>query len=99
MDKDQVIALLRQHLPSLAAQYGVKRIGLFGSFVKGAPDDSSDIDLVVEFERPIGFKFVELAESLELLLGRQVDLLTPEGIRGIRIAWIASDIEHSIVHV
>lgn len=67
MDRDQVITLLRQHLPSLAAQYGVKRIGLFGSFVKGLPDSSSDVDLVVEFERPIGFKFVELAEYLELL--------------------------------
>ncbi|HHY56908.1 MAG TPA: nucleotidyltransferase [Chloroflexi bacterium] len=99
MDRDQVITLLQQHLPSLAAQYGVKRIGLFGSFARGLPDSSSDIDLVVEFERPIGFKFVELAEYLELLLGRRVDLLTPEGVRGIRIFWIARDIEHSIIYV
>lgn len=83
MDKEQIIALLQQNLPSLAARYGVKRISLFGSYAKGKPDDASDIDLVVEFERPIGFKFVELAEYLESLLVRRVDLLTAEGVRGI----------------
>jgi hypothetical protein len=54
---------------------------------------------VVEFQKPIGFKFVELAEYLESLLGRKVDVLTPAGIQGIRVAHIAADIEGSILYV
>jgi predicted nucleotidyltransferase len=51
-------------------------MGLFGSYAKGQPDDASDVDVVVEFERPIGFKFMELAGYLEGLLSRKVDILT-----------------------
>ncbi|MGC8880082.1 MAG: nucleotidyltransferase family protein [Anaerolineae bacterium] len=99
MNREKILALLRQHYPYLAAEYGVKRIGLFGSYAQGQPGEESDIDLVVEFERPIGLRFVELAEYLEQLLGRKVDLLTPTGIRGIRIPWIAAEIERDLVYV
>lgn len=49
----------------------------------------SHIDLVVAFERPIGFHFVDLVDYLESLLGRQVDVLTHAGIQNIRIAQVA----------
>lgn len=99
MSREAILALLRQYYPYLVAEYGVKRIGLFGSYARGKPDAASDIDLVVEFERPIGFRFVELAEYLENVLGREVDILTPEGIRGIRLPWVAEEIEKSVVYV
>lgn len=99
LSQEEIITLLRQNYPYLAAEYGVKRIGLFGSYAQGQPDEESDVDLIVEFECLIGFRFVELAEHLERLLGRKVDLLTPAGLRGIRIPWIAADIERSIVYV
>lgn len=99
LSREEVVALLRKNYPYLAAEYGVRRIGLFGSYAQGQPDEESDIDLVVEFERPIGFRWVELAEYLEHLLGRRVDLLTPTGIRGIRIPWVAAEIERSIIYV
>jgi len=96
---EEIVRLLRENLPYLATEYGVKRIGLFGSYAKGHPREASDVDVVVEFERPIGFKFVELAEHLERLLGRKVDLLTPTGIQGIRIRRVARDIAESVVYV
>lgn len=99
LNRQEVIALLRQHYPYLAAQYGIRRIGLFGSYAHGEPDEASDIDLIVEFERPIGLRFVELAEYLENLLGRKVDLLTPTGLRGIRLPWVAAEIEQSVIYV
>lgn len=99
LSRDQIIELLRQNQPYLSAQYGVSRIGLFGSYAKGQPDEASDIDIVVEFERPIGFGFVELAEYLEHLLGRRVDILTPAGIDGIRVARVAADIAESVIYV
>jgi predicted nucleotidyltransferase len=72
---------------------------LFGSYAKDIPTEASDIDLVVEFEWPLGFKFIELSEYLERLLGQEVDILTPAGIQGIRIDHIAQSIEENIVYV
>jgi uncharacterized protein len=99
LTQEKIINLLREKYPYLASEYGVKRIGLFGSWVKGVPDETSDVDIVVEFERPLGFKFVEFTEYLEDLLDKKVDVLTPAGIQGIRIAHIAKDIQASIVYV
>ena len=60
LTKAQVMARLREHYPILVARYGVKRVGVFGSFAKGTPTESSDIDLLIEFERPLGLQFVDL---------------------------------------
>jgi predicted nucleotidyltransferase len=99
LTKEAITKVLRESYPYLAAEYGVKRIGLSGSYAKDIPTEASDIDLVVEFERPPGFKFIELSEYLEQLLGRRVDILTPAGIQGIRIPHIAQNIGESIVYV
>jgi len=99
LTKGEITRILRENLPYLAAEYGVKRIGLFGSYATGTPSEASDVDLVVEFERPIGFRFMQLGEHLETLLGRRVDMLTPAGIRAIRVERIARSIEESIVYV
>ena len=95
----EITETLRDIHPYLSSEYGVKRIGLFGSFAKGVATEASDIDLVFEFERPIGFKFVELTDYLEDRLGKSVDVLTPAGVQGIRMERIAGDIEESIVYV
>jgi predicted nucleotidyltransferase len=99
LTKEAITKVLREKYPYLAAEYGVKRIGLFGSYAKDIPTEASDIDLVVEFERPLGFKFIELSEYLERLFGQEVDILTPAGIQGIRIDHIARSIEENIVYV
>ena len=97
--KERVMALLREKYPYLVAEYGVKRVGVFGSYAKGLPDETSDVDIIVEFEHPIGFKFIELVEYLEHLLGKKVDVLTPAGLQGIRVAHVAQDIAESVVYV
>jgi len=99
LTKEQVIQLLRENYPHLAAEYGVKRIGLFGSYAKGVPNEQSDVDVVVEFERPIGLKFIEFTDYLENLFDRKVDVLTPAGLHGIRLRQVAENIAESIVYV
>lgn len=99
LTQEKITDLLREKYPDLVSEYGVKKIGLFGSYAKGMPHATSDIDLVVEFERPLGFRFIEFTEYLERLLGKKVEVLTPAGIRGIRLAHIAKEIEESIVYV
>jgi predicted nucleotidyltransferase len=97
--KGNVISILRKESSFLAKEYGVKRIGIFGSCARGEETGKSDVDIVVEFKRPIGLKFVRLADHLEKILGRKVDLLTPAGIEGIRIKRVAEEIKRSIVYV
>lgn len=80
LTKEQILALLKQNKAYLSSEYGVKRIGVFGSYARGHPTSASDVDIVVEFERPIGFRFVEFAEYLESLLGRKGDVLTPSRV-------------------
>ena len=99
MTREKVIDVLRRELPYFVSEYGVKKIGLFGSYAKGTPAKGSDIDILVEFDRPIGLKFMEFAEYLEGLLGTGVDILTPAGIESIRIERVARSITESIVYV
>jgi hypothetical protein len=99
MTREKVIEILRKELSYLVSEYGVKKIGLFGSYAKGSPAKGSDIDILVEFDRPIGLKFMEFAEYLEKLLGRGVNILTPAGVQSIRIERVARSITESIVYV
>ena len=96
---DEVIEKIKSQYPYLSSEFGIKRIGVFGSVAKQADRDHSDIDLVVEFERPIGLKFISLAEYLEKLFGRNVDILTKDGIRNIRVKRVSTDIEKDIIYV
>lgn len=66
---------------------------------RGEADESSDVDIVVEFERPVGLQFVELADYLEDLLSRDVDLLTPAGVQAIRSPRVAESIRQGVVYV
>lgn len=99
LTRDKIVQLLQKEQSYLAAEFGVSKIGLFGSYAKGQPDEASDIDIVVEFERPVGFRFLELVDYLEAVLGHKVDVLTPAGIQNIRIDRVAQSITESIVYV
>ena|ERR671919_2322660 len=99
LTRDEAVKLLQEKHPYLVAEFGVSKIGLFGSYAKGQSDETSDVDIVVELERPIGFRFVDLVDYLENLLGRRVDVLTPAGIQNIRIEQVAKSITQSIVYV
>jgi len=99
LTRQKILELLQAKSPYLAAEFGVSKIGLFGSYLKGQPDETSDIDIIVEFERPIGFRFFELVDYLEDLLGQRVDVLTPAGIQNIRIKRVAKNITESVVYV
>jgi len=81
MNKEEILKRIRENKDKIRS-FGVKRIGISGLFVRGEEKEGSDVDVIVEFEE--GNKnfdnFINLAFHLEDLLGRKVDLLTPEGI-------------------
>ena len=79
---DEVRRIIERHRGELRERYGVKEIGIFGSFVRGEEREDSDIDILVEFEKPIGFfKFLELEEYLSNLIGRKVDLVSKKALK------------------
>jgi predicted nucleotidyltransferase len=99
LTKDKLVQLLQRERPYLATEFGVSKIGLFGSYAKGQPNETSDIDIFMEFGHPIGFRFLDLVDYLEAVLGTKVDVLTPAGIQNIRIDQVAKSIADSIEYV
>jgi predicted nucleotidyltransferase len=81
ISKEQIIQKLKENINKIKS-FGVKRIGIFGSAVRGEITEKSDIDFVVEFEedKKTYENFINLAFFLEDLFGREIDLLTPESI-------------------
>lgn len=81
MRRHEALALLGAHLEPLA-RLGVQSLALFGSVARDAARPDSDVDLLVEFNRPVGlFTFVEVKEYLEQVLGCRVDLVTRAGLK------------------
>ena len=67
---DEIRELLQRHKEEFRAQYGLKEIGIFGSYVRGEQVAESDLDILIELEKPIGFvKFIRLENALSRLLG------------------------------
>lgn len=79
---DEIRRILREHKAELAVKYGVRRIAVFGSYVRGEATPESDLDLLVEFTTPPGFlKFLELERYLSELLGVKVELVTRDALK------------------
>ena len=79
--KNDVLQRLREHQRELL-DYGVRKIGIFGSFVRGEQQADSDVDLLIEFRE--GSKnfdnFMNLSFLLEDVMSRKVELITPESL-------------------
>jgi predicted nucleotidyltransferase len=75
MEKAKILRRLRTLKPWLASQ-GVKRVRLFGSYSRDAARADSDVDLLVDLERPMGLRFFTLQDEITRRLGLKVDLVT-----------------------
>ena len=98
--KEEILKRIRENKDKTKS-FGVKKIGIFGSAVRDEMSGGSDIDFVVEFERgKATFKNVcGLVDFLEELFGREVDILTPDGIDSIRIKHVREEIKRNIEYV
>ena len=74
------------------SRYHVRELGLFGSVERDDFTPESDIDIIVDFNRPIGIEFIDLADELEAQLGRKVDLVSKKGIKPQYFKAIQSDV-------
>jgi predicted nucleotidyltransferase len=81
LDKITLERKLKEHKPILEERYSVKRIGVFGSYVRDEQNEKSDVDIIVEFTKPVGFQFIDLKLYLEEILNKKVDLVTPNALK------------------
>jgi len=93
---ESIVSTIQQLKPELIRKFGVSSIGLFGSVVRNDfSSDQSDIDIIVDFSRPIGVEFIDLAEFLESIFKRKIDLVSKNGIKKKYLR----EIEKEIVYV
>ena len=81
VSQNDIIDKLKELKPELYKDFRVKKIGLFGSFSNESYSEESDIDLLVELEKPIGWKFLTLEIYLEKVFNRKVDLVTKKALK------------------
>ena len=80
----EIQSTLRQHLPEVQQKYHVRQLGIFGSFVRSEQTDTSDVDVLVEFDPDARFgllTFCQLENDLSELLQRKVDLVIKDGLK------------------
>ena len=88
---------LVKHKEGIRKKYGVRILGIFGSYARGEQKEVSDIDILVEIERPIGLRFFELWDDLEAILGVKIDLLTVKAVKQKPLLW--ESIKEDLVYV
>jgi len=81
LTKHEIISKLTELKPVLRKEFAVKEIGLFGSFSDNSSTEESDIDILVDLEKPIGWKFFSLELYLENIFGRKIDLVTKNALK------------------
>lgn len=79
----KAVEILKKNEDIIKQKYGIKKIGVFGSFARGEEKEGSDVDVLVEFEDSFETfdNYIELKYFLEDLFGRKVDLVTVEALR------------------
>ena len=90
---DRHISVLRKYLPEPQERYGVRSLGIFGSFVRGEQQTRNDLDVLVEFDRaPTLFGFIDLGDHLTDLLGVKVDLVMKSALKPTIGSFILAEV-------
>lgn len=94
---NEIKEILEKHKSSLRKNYGVTEIGIFGSYVRGEEEARSDIDILIEFEKPLGWEVVDLHEYLEDILQMKVDLVLKDAVLRKPLLW--KSIKEDLINV
>ena len=85
---------LLYHKKRLSSKYGLSNIAILGSYPRNQQTVSSDLDILVEFNRPIGLEFIDLADELELILKLKIDLVSKKGLKERHLKSIEIELEY-----
>jgi len=91
--KEEILKILKDEFPYLKEKYGVKKIGVFGSYSRAEQDIESDVDILIQFEKPIGFfKFIAIEDYLSERLKAKVELVTEDALKPIMKPYVMEDV-------
>jgi hypothetical protein len=94
--KEEILKILSDEMPFIKSKFNVFSCGLFGSYSHGDPTPESDIDVLVQFEKPVGFfKFIELEDYLSEKIGIKIELVTEDALKPL----IKPHIMESVIYV
>ena len=96
LTKREIIRIIRNNTKTIKI-YGVKRIGIFGSFLKSAENNKSDVDILIEFQKgkKLFDNYMELKFFLETLLHRKVDLVIKEALKPEIEPYVMREVEYA----
>ena len=92
IDKENITNILKANKLDLLARYHLKSIGIFGSFTREDFNNDSEIDILIDYDQPIGIEFIDLAEELEKILNLKVDLVSKNGVKPKYLEEIQKDL-------
>ena len=87
-----ILYTLKNNKQRLLDKYGFSIMAIFGSYGRGQQTENSDIDILVEFDKPVGVEFIDLANELEKLLKIKVDLVSKKGVKPHYLKQIEQDL-------
>jgi predicted nucleotidyltransferase len=94
---EEIKKILLEHKEEIRQKYGIIILGVFGSYAMGEQKETSDIDIIVELDRPVGLDFYEFWEYIENLFGTKVDVLTLTALKQKPLLW--EKVKENIVYV
>lgn len=87
---------IQPNLPMMREKYHVKQLGIFGSYARGDQNEQSDLDILVDFDAPVGlFDFIRLENYLSEIVEKKVDLVTRRALKPI----IRADVLKEVIYV
>lgn len=89
-----IVKTLKSNKDRLRSKYGLSGMAIFGSYSRQQQTEDSDIDILVEFQKPIGVEFIDLADELEAILDKRVDLVSKNGIRPAYFKQIEKELSY-----
>ena len=94
---EKIKHVLAEHKYELSERVHVQNIALFGSYARGDQETGSDIDILIEFNQPIGWEIVDVHKYLEDILGMKVDLATKRAVIRKPLLW--QSIQEDLIYV
>lgn len=91
---DNIKEILSNHKERLFVKYPIKALAIFGSVSRGDDNEKSDVDILVDFNEPVGIEFIDLANELQEVLNKKVDLVSRNGIKKRYFQHIKNELKH-----
>jgi uncharacterized protein len=90
---ETILKKLKDNKSELEQKYSISELGLFGSYARGDYKETSDIDILVDFNKKIdAFEYIQLAHDLEELLNHKVDVVSRRGIKPQYLPYVEKNL-------